>query len=204
MRGFHSGWILAAIGSTLWCGCSCSRAPDAPDLDPGDAGRDALAKYDANADDLLDEDELKACPSLLSAFDRIDADGDGRLAAAEIADRIESWQDSGTILMDVAVQIILDGKPLSDATVDFLPEEFLGPGLKPCRGTTDAGGSAALTGSREELSGIHLGFYRVGISKKVDGKETVPAKFNTDTELGREIAADVPSAGIIAFDLKSK
>ncbi|HUT08863.1 MAG TPA: hypothetical protein VMY42_00060 [Thermoguttaceae bacterium] len=204
MSRFHSGWILAAIGSTLWCGCSCSRAPDAPDLNPGAAGQEAVAKYDANADDQLDEDELDACPSLLSAFDRIDADKNGLLTASEITDRIKSWQNSDTILMGGGVHILLDGNPLTDATVDFEPEEFLGPGLKPCQGKTGAGGSASLTGSHEEFSGIYLGFYRVSISKKVDGKETVPAKFNTDTELGREVADDVPDAGMILFDLKSK
>jgi len=204
MSRLHPGWFLAALGSLVWCGCSCSRAPDAPDLSPGAAGKKAVAEYDTNADDQLDEDELEACPSLLWAFDRIDTDQDGFLTAAEITHRIESWQDSGTIMMGGSVQVTLDGKPLPDATVTFEPEEFLGSGLKTCRGTTDAAGSTILTGSHEEIPGIYLGFYRVRISKLVDGKETLPAKFNTETELGREVADDVPGVGVISFDLKSK
>jgi hypothetical protein len=33
----------------------------------------------------------------------------------------------------------------------------------------------------------------VKISKQVNGVETVPAKYNTETTLGQEVAGDVPS-----------
>ena len=39
---------------------------------------------------------------------------------------------------------------------------------------------------------MHLGFYKVKISKRVNGKETIPAKYNEATLLGQEVAPDVP------------
>ena len=51
---------------------------------------------------------------------------------------------------------------------------------------------------------IRPGFYRVRISKVVDGKETVPAKYNTETILGHEEADDIPGVRFIEFKLQSK
>ena len=57
----------------------------------------------------------------------------------------------------------------------------------------------------DDYPGIYVGLYRVRISKKVDGKETLPARYNTATELGREIAANIrDNRGNVIFHLTSK
>ena len=57
----------------------------------------------------------------------------------------------------------------------------------------------------KDYPGIYVGLYRVRISKKVNGKETLPARYNTETELGREIATNIrDSRGNIMFHLTSK
>jgi hypothetical protein len=38
---------------------------------------------------------------------------------------------------------------------------------------------------------MHLGIYKVKISKMDAGKETIPAKYNESTTLGQEVAQDV-------------
>ena len=55
-------------------------------------------------------------------------------------------------------------------------------------------------------AGIQLGLFRVRISKKVDGVEKIPAKYNTDTTLGMQIAPDDPAivSHRIEFKLESK
>jgi hypothetical protein len=46
--------------------------------------------------------------------------------------------------------------------------------------------------------------YRIRVSKKVNGREAVPARYNTETELAREIAEDSPStAKTLRFALTS-
>lgn len=53
---------------------------------------------------------------------------------------------------------------------------------------------------------MHLGLYRVKISKLVNGKEIVPPKYNEQTILGQELAGDVPgiASGGVAFALSTK
>jgi hypothetical protein len=73
------------------------------------------------------------------------------------------------------------------------PEKFLGSGVKPASGVTDRDGSAALKAEGQDLPGVQFGFYRVRISKKDgQGRETLPARYNTQTTLGCEIAPDDP------------
>jgi hypothetical protein len=53
---------------------------------------------------------------------------------------------------------------------------------------------------------MHLGLYKVKISKKVNGKELIPAKYNEATVLGQEVAPDVPDVGTnrVVYALKSQ
>ena len=48
--------------------------------------------------------------------------------------------------------------------------------------------------AEQGFSGVHCGMYRVAVTKNgLDGKESVPAKYNTETTLGLEVAPDVPA-----------
>jgi hypothetical protein len=175
----------------------CSRAgPGAARLSPREAANQALAEYDTNKDGALDARELEACPGLQSAMKRIDKNNDGRLTADEIADRITYHQQEGTA-SGVGVEVTLDGRTLPGASVTLVPEKFQGPSFKPVSAVTDGIGTGALEADGSgEL--IPLGFYRVVVSKKgAQGQELIPARYNTNTVLGQEIAPDAAGRGSI-------
>lgn len=196
------GVVLAALAA----GCSGRAAPPPmPRFDAAAAGKAALAEFDADGNGKLDAKELTRCPALAMALDRADKDGDKALTADEIAARINQWFASGTIMMDGTTLVTLDRRPLAGATVTFEPEKFLGAGFDTCRGVTDELGRASPTGSNAQFPGVYVGAYRVRISKQVNGKETLPARYNTESILGYEVADDIPEVqSLIEFHLKSR
>jgi hypothetical protein len=195
----------AVLGCTLlFAAAGCSRTPAGPakpKVDAADAARAAMAKYDANGDGKLDAKELKKCPGLLDALKQTDANGDKTLDEAEIAARIEKLFAGGAAIIDAMTQVTLNGKPLEGATVTYEPEEFLGSAIKPGSGTTDAHGQAVPAGADPKFPGLNPGIYRVKISKEVGGKESIPKRYNVESELGKEIAPG--GRGTIEFRLQS-
>ena len=198
------GGIL--VGASLLAGCSRHpTAPVRPALDPSAAGEQAVEAYDANNDGKIDQDEVKQSPGLREAFSRVDKNGDGALEAGEVAERVGYYKTAGTTIVSGGVKVRVAGRPLLGATVTFEPESFLGGAFVNCSGVTDADGMAFLEGPDAEFPGIYLGMYRVRISNQANGKEMVPAKYNTETILGYEAADDIPlvSKGI-TFNLDRK
>ena len=128
------------------------------------------------------------------------------MTAADISDRLGEWVKDSTTLISGTPTVYLDGRPLEGATVTFEPEPFLGPSYHPHRGQTSSVGAAQLDAELQAYpGGIYVGLYRVRISKMVNGTETVPARYNTATELGREVAGGIrDSRESIVFRLKSK
>jgi hypothetical protein len=190
----------------VFCGCGGGgpARETAPWISPSSAGAAAIAEYDTNHDGVISGAELDKCPALTSALARYDTNGDKKVTAAHIAARIEKWQESKTALATLSVAFTLDGQKLVDANVTAEPEQFLGPDAQPAIGTTDANGNARLKVSGKV--GAHFGLYKVRVSKLEGGKETIPAKYNVDTQLGLEFAPDAPelnSTGF-AFHLKSR
>ena len=170
------------------------------------AGADAIATYDANKDGKLSGEELLKSPALKAAIAQIDPSGKGEITADMIDARIKSWIDSKFARMTVNCTVTRYGKPLSGATVTFVPEKFLGPDVEPGTGKTDQHGfamlSVATTG--REAPGMGPGFYRVVITK--EGMK-IPEKYSTEalTVLGQEIAQDadgIKNMKGIKFDLK--
>ncbi len=195
---------LTVIGGLV---LGCRRGPEPPkppQIDPAQAAAEAIRLYDKNQNGLLEPDEWKHSPPLAAAKQRIDKDGDGKITSQEIADRITSWLQSPAIMTTCAIVVTLDGRPLEGATITLEPEPFLGPSYKPASGVTDLMGMASITGQDEKFSGVYLGLYRVKVSKQVGARETIPARYNTQTELGCEVAADIAGIGSIQFDLKSQ
>jgi hypothetical protein len=199
--------VLLALVPLMLTAC-CNRPPKGPDrpvLDAAGSGQRAVELYDVSHDGQIDAEELKACPALAMAVARIDKDSSGSLSANEIAERVSYFQNAKVTIVSGATEVKLDGQPLAGATVNYEPEEFLGDSFKACSGTTDDSGIAYVSGHDAKFPGIYLGFYRVRISKQADGKETVPARYNTDSQLGYEATDDIADVStIIQFALENR
>jgi hypothetical protein len=155
------------------------------------------------ANGAIEGEELDKVPALKTTLKRVDKDGDGKVTAEEIQQRVESWRASKTALMRFVVTVERNGQPIEGATVTFIPESFLGESLKTAKGVTRGSGSAAIEISRDpDESGIQLGYYRIEVTKPdASGKESIPARFNTETELGAEICRDDPNADMLTLKL---
>jgi len=191
-------WVFLAGLVLLTAGCSGGGGPGVAQggaqVSPRDAANQALAEHDANKDGALDAKELESCPGLLSALKRVDKNNDGRLTADEISDRLTFFQQQG-MQMDVTVEVTLDGRPLAGATVTLAPEKFLGPSVKSASVVTDEAGTGTLTTEGSGGGSVACGYYSVQVSKNVQGRELIPAKYNTKTVLGHEVAPDVGGRG---------
>lgn len=169
---------------------SCSQLPDPPDppeLSASTAAGKAMELYDANGDGQLDAEELKKSPPLLDTLPLADKNSDGSLSESEIKNRIDSWFAGTTTIDQSATMVSLDDEPLVGATVTYIPEPFLEPAIQQTSGVTDEQGLAETPGQDPEFPGLYFGWYRVKISKLEGGEETLPSRYNTETELAREI-----------------
>ena len=174
-----------------------------PAIDAKEAGAKAIEMFDANKDGKISGAELDKCPGLKAAIDQVDKSGKKEITADMIAARIQAWLDSKLGRMSLGIRVMHNGKPLAGAEVKFVPEKFLGDKIPAAVGKTDDNGQAMLSvpvrGSMEP-PGVAPGLYRVEITK---AGEDIPAKYNTETSLGQEVAMD--AKGIregIKFDLK--
>ena len=207
-------WSLIAIATIVLGGNSCSYGPSPvkpPAINASRAGSQAMKQYDNNGDGVISGVELDKSPALKAAMARLDTDGDGGLRADEVTARVEAWQAMRTGLASVRCHVTLDGQPLVGADVVFEPEAFLGEEIKTAAGKTNQFGDAAPTIPPEERpdptlpGGAHFGLYRVRISKVANGRELIPAHYNTETVLGQEVSYDDPGMinNNMGFALKS-
>jgi hypothetical protein len=201
----HGSWleyIAAALALIVSCGCSKQPTRVAPPtIDATAAAAAALAEYDTNHDGVISGKELDRVPALKSALDRY-GKGTGKVTAEAIAERIHLWQDSKVALTNLGVTVTLDGRPLDGATVTAEPEAFLGSAVLPASGVTDHTGSAPLR--IKDKSGISYGLYKIRVSKMAGGREVIPPRYNTETELGVEVAPKANTTGGITLNLLSQ
>jgi hypothetical protein len=170
-----------------------------------------MEMYDKDRDGKVAGAELDAAPALKAAIKNLDTDGDGGVSAAEVAARVNAWKAMKTGLASAPCKVTLDGEPLVGATVTYDPESFLGDDIKHAIGTTNLYGVTSPSVPAEERpdpkspGGTYFGLYKVRISKMVGGKETIPARYNTQTILGQEVSYDDPGVKSrnIVFALKS-
>lgn len=111
--------------------------------------------------------------------------------------------DKGTVTGTVT----LDGAPVSNAFVQFFPDS----GGRPADALTNAEGAYELRASRSEVA-APIGKYKVSISTAngasdssdsdygASMKETLPAKYNSQTELTAEVTS---GSNVIDFALES-
>ena len=168
-------------------------------LDPETAAAAALASHDQNGDGRLSRLELKTCPGIASALDHYDQDSDGAVSAAEIAERIRKMQQMPRDNATFNCTVTYNGQPLSGAEVRFQPATFQGSATKSAVGRTDEFGRCNMVVEDLEMTeqeclnfGVYCGVYRVVISHS---SVTIPARYNTDTELGVHVALDTGRSG---------
>jgi hypothetical protein len=181
---------------------SCWRGPGRvaqPGINPSSAGSGAMELYDTNGDGNVAGDELEKAPALKAALQNLDKNGDKGVSADEVAERVNAWKAMESGMTSVRCRVTLDGQPLEGAKVIFEPELFLGDEVKAAYGTTNPYGDVAPSIPPEDRpspdlpGGAHFGLYKVKISKIVDGKETIPPRYNEETILGQEVSYDDPA-----------
>lgn len=187
--------LSAGLLSTI---VGCSGKPSrikAPDLDPKGVAKRAIQRYDQSGDGKLTGEELS--PALKALLETADEDGDGALSETEILQRLKVHVQSKIGLHDVGGTVLLDGRPLPDATVRFVPDPVLEGIVEPAGGRTDMGGFVELEIEGNDLAGVQPGFYRVEVSKTdANNREIIPSRYNVDSELGREVGADALRGGL--------
>ncbi len=164
-----------------------------PSMSPSAAGAGAMEKYDTNKDGVVKGDELEKAPTLKAGLEKLDTNGDGGVSADEVAARIQTWLDDKMGRMAVPCRVTVNQVPLAGAKVTFEPEPFLGSEAKVCVGTTDESGFANVVAQEDNADGTigcPPGYYLVRVSKEEGGRETIPATYNTNTVIGKEIALD--------------
>ena len=169
----------------------CGREFAAPPVRqaPADAAAQAIASHDTNADGVLDERELRASPALLAARTRLDSNKDGKLAAAEIASRLEAYRGMSDFIATV-IHVTRKAKPVAGLRVSLKPEPFLGADYPIYAGVTDEHGAVLVAPPGGGMQGIvPPGFYTV----EVTGGATATR--------GCEIADDVPGANRLEIAL---
>ena len=123
-----------------------------------------------------------------------DTDGDGVVTRAEFQARLQRVASVTSGLQGVIGMVTLNNRPLTNATVTFQPAAFMGASRSAASGSTDEEGMFELHTTGQSLPGIGGGVYRVIVSRlDENGNETIPARYNTATELGAEVSADLPS-----------
>lgn len=188
---FFSAIAFLLSMAIVW---GCSNAPPCvspPAMNSSSTGAAAIETYDANKDGKIEGAELDKSPALRSALKQIDADGDDAITADEITARIEAWQKPKIDRMMVSVVVFHNGHPLAGAHVKFIPEKFLGENRIEATGTTAENGltmvSVPVKDPTTDRPGVPPGFYFIEITKE---GENIPAKYNTATMLGCEVATD--------------
>ncbi len=191
--------IVSALSAAIFAmlcfgGCSKSVKSFAPEVDPEEAGEDAVKQYDTNKDGIISGRELDNAASLKSNLEKIDLNGDHALTVDEIAAHIRYLQTTKQIYSrnPIRCTVFRNKELLADAQVKLVPEKFLGPKMKTAKGKTSFNGVAVLYTENPDPGdprGVAPGFYKVEITKV---GEKIPPKYNTDTILGIDTSMDNP------------
>ncbi len=195
-------WLFSLATLSTLPIAACNSGPSAvkqPYIEASAAGKKAMEMYDKNGDGIVSGPELEQAPGLKAALSTLDSNGDKGVSADEVAARVNAWKAMKTGLTYVRCRVTLDGEPLAGATITFEPEVFLGDEIKPAIAVTTANGEAMPTIRPEDRptprdpGGIQIGLYKVRVSRIENGKETIPARYNTNTTLGQEVSYDDPA-----------
>ncbi|MCC7474131.1 MAG: hypothetical protein IT425_01940 [Pirellulales bacterium] len=213
IRNSHATILLGASAISLLAGCYFGPAAvKQPGIDASRAGSLAIETYDKDGNGVISGTELDQAPALKAALPRLDTNGDKGVSADEVAERVNAWKAMQSGMTSVRMHFRFNGQPLAGATITLEPESFLGNEVKQATGATSQFGDASPSIAPEDRpapnlpGGAHFGLYKVRVSKVVNGRETIPARYNTETTLGQEVSYDDPGmkGNNITFALKSE
>jgi hypothetical protein len=205
-------WMIVWVGLVTLAGCGTGASRVNPvDIDASSASSQAIEIYDKNGDGAIAGDELNAVPGIKKHLERYDRDSDERVTRDEIYERLQDWANNRMGLGGRSYVVTLDGQPLVGATVTMVPEPYLGENVKPATGETGEIGLTRLSHAEEDLPkssngrpiyGVKGGTFKVEVTHP---SRKIPAKYNTATELGDEVAYDInPTDVAIPLPLTSK
>ena len=192
---------LVILGCVYFAGCSREPTVDLPSLVPDEAAAKAVELLDKDGDGLLGDSELQDSPGLKSVMKRLDSDGDRKVSQAELSSHMNQWLEMQIGAVPATFMFTLKGKPLADATITFVPEPFLEDAISIAEGVTNASGTVFPSSSAVKR-GMQVGFYRVKISKKANGIESIPAQYNENTTIGAEVSSASPAVNSIGQQIK--
>jgi len=190
--------MLSLISLMLGCGPS---APVVPKINAAASASAAMDEYDTNKDGFIDQAELKSAPSLKDAEKVIDSNSDGKLSRDEIEQRLNKYSTQGMALMSFSCSVTMNGAKKAEIEVEMVPEKFMLGSIKMGKGKTDANGMVRFKQEEQEFEGVAPGFYKIKLIK--DGSLSLPARFNANTAIGKEIALDRMGRGGDSFDIKA-
>ena len=181
-------------------GCGGKSAPlSAPTYDPAGMAQAAVSQYDKNGNGRLDGAELDAIPALKLSLAAIDTNKDKAISLDELTTRFESYKAANVGALGVSVTVRVNGTRMGGVAVTFVPEDCMKGTATGGSGTTGDDGAAAI--QSDGVPGLPLGLYKITLSKKgASGNEELPARYNAQTTLGREIVAD-PRGGTPTIEL---
>jgi hypothetical protein len=192
------------------CGGGASRVRPVK-IDASDASSQAMELYDKDGDGAIAGAELDAVPGIKKYLSHYDRDGDKRVTREEISARLTDWGNQKLALLGAPMNVRMDGQPLSGATVTLVPEPYLGPNVKPATGIVMDNGYVVMSHADEDLPktsggrpipGVFAGTYKLEITHP---NRKIPAKYNTATVLGEEVAYDInQSDDAIPISLSSR
>jgi hypothetical protein len=194
-----------AIALSVAAGCESGIATSPP-LDPAAIAAQAIAALDSNRSGALEAAEIVRAQGLRSGFRTIDSDANGIVTAAEIEQRLRQYGEFPVATLPVGCVVRIDGRPLPETEVRLVPEPFFGDSRRVVLGKSDEYGVVDFRVEGSESFGVPQGLYRIEVSKPdAAGNETLPARYNTQSQLGQEIAFDRREIeGALRLELSSR
>lgn len=119
----------------------------------------------------------------------------GRLGLLAVVLTVSGCTESGPRLGTATGMVTLDGRPLSDADIEFMPREGRGS-----MGVTDGQGRYELFYTQGR-KGVLVGTHTVRIGNGAKGAGKTPARYNRQSELTVEVKS---GKNEFNFDLDSK
>lgn len=179
----HASVLLLSI-----CIVGCSNQPTrihSPDWDPEELVSNAFELLDSNNNQLLESEELESAPGLLSSTKYLDKNDDESIDRDELLARLKLIDELRVGLVSTPLRLTLNGKPLPEAEVRFVPDGWLKDTVGPAYGITDQNGTFYPMSEGVELPGVRVGFYRV----EVESKRINPQKASSALQtLGWEVS----------------